>query len=98
MDFQRLVQTATLAARALIAHENSVEIKSTALDIAKKLKSDYDTLLKKHDLITDPFAMAQNMFTDDITKFPKVNIGQIFSYILSYIQLMAQDLLFGKGW
>ena len=72
----------SLAARALIAHENSVEIKSTALDIAKKLKSDYDTLLKKHDLITDPFAMAQNMFTDDITKFPKVNIGQIFSYIL----------------
>lgn len=52
----------SLAARALIAHENSVEVKATAEDIAKKLKSDYNDLLKKHNLNTDPFAMVHDTY------------------------------------
>jgi len=39
-----------------------VEVKATAEDIAKKLKSDYNDLLKKHNLNTDPFAMVHDTY------------------------------------
>ena len=71
----------SLAARALIAFEQKVEIKSTADQIAKQLKNDYKELLMKHNL-DDPLSSSNFRFSTDIKCFPATHVGQIFNYIL----------------
>ena len=71
----------SLAARALIAFEQKVEIKSTADQIAKQLKNDYRELLMKHNL-DDPLSSSNFQFSIDIKCFPATHTRQIFYYIL----------------
>ena len=71
----------SLAARALIAFEQKVEIKSTADQIAKQLKNDYRELFMKHNL-DDPLSSNNFRFSTDIKCFPATHVGQIFNYIL----------------
>ena len=71
----------SLAARALIAFEQKVEIKSTADQIAKQLKNDYRELLMKHNL-DDPLSSNNFRFSTDIKCFPATHVAQIFNYIL----------------
>ena len=71
----------SLVARALIAFEQKVEIKSTADQIAKQLKNDYRELLMKHNL-DDPLSSNNFRFSTDIKCFPATHVGQIFNYIL----------------
>ena len=71
----------SLAARALIAFEQKVEIKFTADQIAKQLKNYYKELLMKHNL-DDPLSFSNFHFSIDIKCFPATHIGQIFNYIL----------------
>ena len=73
----------SLAARALIAYEQKVEVTPTAKQIASNLQSEYKRLLKKHDIPHDPLVESNDfIFEDDLKKWPKTNIGQIFSYFL----------------
>ena len=71
----------SLAARALIAFEQKVEIKSTADQIAKQLKNDYRELLMKHNL-DDPLSSNNFRFSTAIKCFPATHAAQIFNYIL----------------
>ena len=68
-----------LAARALVAFEQNIPIRQSAEDLAKTLRQDYTMLLKSFD-IQDPFEIKE--WSSDLSKWPKVNIGNIFSYIL----------------
>ena len=72
----------SLAARALIAFEQKVEIKSTADQIAKQLKNDFRELLMKHNL-DNPLSSSDFSFSIDIKCFPATHVGQIFNYILN---------------
>ena len=71
----------SLAARALIAFKQKVEIKSTADQIAKQLKNDYRELLMKHNL-DDPLSSNNFQFSIDIKCFPATHVEQVFNYIL----------------
>ena len=62
----------SLAARALIAYEQKVEVTPTAKQIASNLQSEYKRLLKKHDIPHDPLVESNDfIFEDDLKKWPK---------------------------
>ena len=69
----------SLAARALIAFEQKVEI-FTADQITKQLKNDYRELLMKHNL-DDPLSSSNFRFSMDIQCFPATLAWQTFNYI-----------------
>ena len=70
----------TLAARALIAHEQKIECVATAAHLLETLKSDYGNLLNFFGIKEDP--LLSSNFVDDIKSWPNTNIGQIFAYFL----------------
>ena len=70
----------TLAARALIAHEQKIECVATAAHLLETLKSDYGNLLSFFGIKEDP--LLSSNFVDDIKCWPNTNIGQIFAYFL----------------
>ena len=45
------------------------------------MKKDYEQILSSNDLLFDPF--TSDKWEDDVTKFPAIDIGKIFSYILA---------------
>ena len=68
-----------LAARALVAFEQNISIRQSAEDLAKTLRHDYTMLLKSFDI---QYPLEIKDWSSDLSKWPKVNIGHIFSYIL----------------
>ena len=71
-----------LAAGALVAFEQQVPIKVIAENLASNLKQDYEQALKKGDLSFDSLLLNASDWEDNLTKWPRTHIGQIFSYIL----------------
>ena len=69
-----------LAARALIAHEQNIEIVGTAESISSTLQKDYSNLLQSHEICFDP--ITADGFVDDLSIWPETNIGQVFTYFL----------------
>ena len=69
-----------LAAGALVAFEQNIPIKQSADDLARALRNEHNILLKSFDIQQDPLEMKE--WNTDLTKWPKVDIGNIFSYIL----------------
>ena len=69
-----------LAARALVAFEQNIPIKQSADDLARALQNEHNILLKSFDIQQDPLEMKE--WNTDLTKWPKIDIGNIFSYIL----------------
>lgn len=69
-----------LAARALIAHEQNIEIVATAKQISDILKIDYSKILKTYNINFDP--LTADGFDDDVKNWPATNIGHVFSYFL----------------
>ena len=69
-----------LAVRALVAYENQTPVKETELKVKESLRLEYQNLLKSYN-ISDPFQM--DGMKDDVTKWPPVDIGKIFQYIIS---------------
>ena len=69
-----------LAARALVAFEQNIPIKQSAEDLAKGLRNEHTMLLKSFDIQQDPLEIKE--WNTDLTSWPKVDIGNIFSYIL----------------
>jgi len=71
---------ADLAARALVAFEQNIQVKQSAEDLARELENEYKALLKSLDIQQDPLEMKE--WSREVSKWPKVNLGNIFSYIL----------------
>ena len=70
-----------LAARAHVAFEQQILVKETAEDFAETLKNEHKRLLAKYEIEKDPLEMTD--WSEDPTKWPKTNLGNIFGYILS---------------
>ena len=71
----------TLAARVLLAHEQSIKCIATAAQVRETLKKDYSKLLVDFGIEDD--SLVSENFVDNIKSWPKTNIGQIFSYFLA---------------
>lgn len=71
-----------LAARALVAIEQDRPIKPATENLASSLKSDNENTLKDGGLTVDPLQLNAGEWEDDLTKWPRTHMGQIFSYIL----------------
>jgi len=71
---------ADLAARALVAFEQNLPIKETAETLLVTLQREYGDILKCCGVTEDPLEMEG--WEENVFKWPKVHIGQIFSYIL----------------
>ena len=70
-----------LVARAFAAAELNIPIIATSEEQQCTLKVQYEKLLNDSG-ITDPRAIPENEKVDDITKWPPVTLGCIFSFIL----------------
>ena len=70
----------TLAARALIAHEQKTKCVASAAHLLETLKSDYGNLLSFFGIKEDP--LLPSNFVDDIKLCPNTNVGQVFAYFL----------------
>ena len=78
----------SLAARALIAHEQGLPVMLSADTISNMLQKDY------HALPSDPF--KDNIeWSDEVTLFPNTNIGQVL--LLFYPQCSYKMVLIKKS-
>ena len=59
-----------------------IEIQATQVDLARELRSDYDASLSKSGLSLDPSAVQRSDKVDNVMWWPKINLGNIFEYIL----------------
>ena len=69
-----------LGAHTLVAFELNIPIKQSADDLTRTLQNKHNILLKLFYIQQDPLEMKE--WNTDLTKWPKVDIGNIFSYIL----------------
>ena len=83
-----------LAARALVAFEQETPVKQSAEDLSKSLKHQHEEILKQHNVLKDPLDIDD--WEEDVTKWPKTHMGQLFNYILEvkafsaeYVSLVA---------
>ena len=60
-----------------------IEIQATQVDLARQLKSDYDASLLKFGVTLNPNAIPATDKVDNVMWWPKINLGNIFEYILS---------------
>lgn len=70
-----------LVARAFYAYENKLPIIGTLEDQKKALAAEYDKRLKEFK-ICDPLSIETEKHSDDFLKWPKLDLGNIFNYIL----------------
>lgn len=71
-----------LVARAFSAAEMGLPIIMSSEEQAKKLNNEYVERLKEFGLV-DPQKIPIDIRIDDIKAWPKINLGNIFAYILS---------------
>ena len=74
---------AEIVARAFGTYELGVPIKYTQAQLSGALKKEYTNRLKKNNIPVDPNVVADDQWIDDVTKWPEVDDGKLFSYILS---------------
>ena len=65
-----------LAARCLVAFEQNVPNKESAEHYAQSLKTQHQATLEKYDIQQDPIEIVD--WDEELTKWPKTNIGQIY--------------------
>lgn len=70
-----------LVARAFSAVELNLPIVQSSEEQQAKINGEYECRLKTFE-ICDPFTIEVSKGSDDITKWPKLNCGAIFAYIL----------------
>ena len=71
-----------LVARAFGAYELNVPIKCSQQEIYANLKLEYNSRLARHGIVTDPNLLPTNVWQDNISEWPEVDDGKLFSYIL----------------
>jgi hypothetical protein len=69
-----------LVARAFSAFELKLPVKLSAEELNTKIQKEYLARLQQHDLV-DP--NGTQSWIDDVTKWPRVDLGKIFCYILA---------------
>ena len=72
---------AMLVSQAFVAWESNVPVKLSQEALASKIKVEYLSMLKQHNIL-DPLAPQNYFWSDDVTKWPSVNLGNIFGFIL----------------
>ena len=80
-----------LIARAFSAFELHLPILESSEQQQTKLKLEYNKRLD-HFKICDPLLIQQSERSDDISKWPKLDVGCIFSYILKVSRLIFKAL------
>ena len=70
-----------LVALAYSAVEMDLPIILSSADLTKNLKEEYSKRLREFDIL-DPKNIEKELQVDDLTAQPKVNLGNIFEYIL----------------
>ena len=70
-----------LVARAFSAFEMKIGIVASSAELQEQLKNEYAKKNKKINAC-DPWSVDESCRVDDITSWPKIDIGKIFAYIL----------------
>ena len=73
---------AELIARAFGAYELNVPKKFTQEQIYEKIREEYSKRLTTNSLKTDPNELPEQGWLDDVQKWPEIDDGKLFSYIL----------------
>ncbi|XP_046864652.1 uncharacterized protein LOC124459175 [Xenia sp. Carnegie-2017] len=73
---------AELIARAFGAYELKVPKKFTQEQIYKNIREEYSRRLKLNSIKTDPNLLPEQAWLDDVRKWPEIDDGKLFSYIL----------------
>jgi len=71
-----------LAARALVAFECNEPVVDCPKDITNRLEMEYKNLVKKLQ-IEDPRQLEEDVWLNDLTTWPSIDLGHIFHYVLS---------------
>ncbi|PFX16729.1 Uncharacterized protein K02A2.6 [Stylophora pistillata] len=72
-----------LVSGAFGAYELKVPIKSSHEEINKKLKKEYQNILKKHKIDTDPNTLINEAWQENVQEWPQIDDGILLSYILN---------------
>ena len=75
-------QKAEVIARAFGAYELNIPTKFTQEKIYNKASEEYTKRLKTNRLKTDPNELPKQAWLHDVQKWPKIDDGKLFSYIL----------------
>ena len=70
-----------LAARALVAYEKNEAIRKDIKCLQAELKATYKLLSENN--IRDPNLIFSENWVDDVSLWPLINLGQVFSYIIN---------------
>ena len=79
-----------LVALAYSAFVSNAPIIYTQEEISTNLKKEYAEKLKRHNIKKDPLSVTSDCLVDDVTKWPSVDLGKIFSYILKLKEFDAE--------
>ena len=79
-----------LAALAHSAFVSNTPIIYTQEEISTDLKKEYAEKLKRHNIKKDPLSVTSDCLLDDVTKWPSVDLGKIFSCILKIKEFDAE--------
>ena len=71
-----------LVSRCFVAWESKTPLKFTEKQQLSRLQTDYDTRLKEAN-IDDPRSFKDEVWSSDVKNWPTVDLGQIFSFVLS---------------
>ena len=71
-----------LVSRCFVAWESKTPLKFTEQQQISRLQTEYDTRLKEEN-IDDPRSFKDEVWSSDVKNWPKVDLGQIFSFVLS---------------
>ena len=71
-----------LIARAFGAYELDVPVKFSQEQIYQQIKEEYSRRLTKNEIKSDPNMLLSDAWIDDVKKWPEVDDGKLFSYIL----------------
>ena len=76
-----------------LAYSTSVSntlIVCTEEEISSNLRNEYAEKLKRHNIKRDPLSVTSDCLVDDVTKWPLVDLGKIFSYMLRLKEFDAE--------
>jgi len=79
-----------LVALAYSAFVSNTPIIYTEEEKSTNLKKEYAEKLKRHNIKKDPLSVTSDCLVDDVTKWPSVDLGKVFSYILKLKEFDAE--------
>ena len=70
-----------ILARAFVAWEQKAKIRMSETELQSRLQKEYEGRLDQHQL-TDPRNIPKEQWEEDVTKWPSIDLGKIFSFII----------------